>query len=227
MARTTYTAPISAEEKAEFVPFLNRLIDTAFDEIVPRFLTGIAVEDKTNGTPVTQADKTAEEKMRLLIEKTYPEHGIFGEEWGEKEVSHNSEGVRYRWILDPVDGTKSFITNSFLFGTLIALERDDGTGFRPILSSISHAAANVRTIGTLDGTHMHLENRGTVDGRLLRLLCGGKCRGRHHDRPGTLLLGCGRTSSCGGRRGRCHHVDDGRQPLKGNQRGLHRRRHSR
>lgn len=157
MARTTYTAPISAEEKAEFVPFLNRLIDTAFDEIVPRFLTGIAVEDKTNGTPVTQADKTAEEKMRLLIEKTYPEHGIFGEEWGEKEVSHNSEGVRYRWILDPVDGTKSFITNSFLFGTLIALERDDGTGFRPILSSISHAAANVRTIGTLDGTHMHLE----------------------------------------------------------------------
>ena len=104
MARTTYTAPISAEEKAEFVPFLNRLIDTAFDEIVPRFLTGIAVEDKTNGTPVTQADKTAEEKMRLLIEKTYPEHGIFGEEWGEKEVSHNSEGVRYRWILDPVDG---------------------------------------------------------------------------------------------------------------------------
>ena len=97
MARTTYTTPISAEEKAEFVPFLNRLIDTAFDEIVPRFLTGIAVEDKTNGTPVTQADKTAEEKMRLLIEKTYPEHGIFGEEWGEKEVSHNSEGVRYPW----------------------------------------------------------------------------------------------------------------------------------
>ena len=44
MARTTYTAPISAEEKAEFVPFLNRLIDTAFDEIVPRFLTGIAVD---------------------------------------------------------------------------------------------------------------------------------------------------------------------------------------
>lgn len=169
MARTTYTAPISAEEKAEFVPFLNRLIDTAFDEIVPRFLTGIAVEDKTNGTPVTQADKTAEEKMRLLIEKTYPEHGIFGEEWGEKEVSHNSEGVRYRWILDPVDGTKSFITNSFLFGTLIALERDDGTGFRPILSSISHAAANVRTIGTLDGTHMHLENRGTVVDRDLHV----------------------------------------------------------
>ena len=88
--------------------------------------------------------------MRLLIEETYPEHGIFGEEWGEKEVSHNSEGVRYRWILDPVDGTKSFITNSFLFGTLIALERDDGTGFRPILSSISHSelhgSANIQKL---------------------------------------------------------------------------------
>ena len=167
--RETYTAPMTPEEKARFVPFLNRLIDTAFDVIVPRFLTGIAVEDKENGTPVTQADKLAEEKMRRLIEAEFPAHGIFGEEWGEKEGKGDASGVRYRWILDPIDGTKSFITNSFLFGTLIALERDNGAGFRPILSSISHAAANVRTVGCLDGTTMHLENRGVVIDRPLHV----------------------------------------------------------
>ena len=66
--------------------------------------------------------------------------------------------MRYRWILDPVDGTRSFITNSFLFGTLVALERDDGAGFRPILSSVSHPAARVRTIGSLSGTQLYYDN---------------------------------------------------------------------
>ena len=55
-----------------------------------------------------------------LIEARYPEHGILGEEFGAKM------GRGYRWVLDPVDGTRAFITNCFLFGTLIALERDDG-----------------------------------------------------------------------------------------------------
>ena len=110
-----------------------------------------------NGTPVTQADKQAEAVMRKLIEARYPKHGIFGEEFGIKE-SEEVDGVRYRWILDPIDGTRSFITNSFLFGTLIALERDDGAGFRPILSSVSHPAARVRTVGSLSGTTLYYDN---------------------------------------------------------------------
>ena len=80
-----------------------------------------------------------------------------GEEFGIKE-SEEVDGVRYRWILDPIDGTRSFITNSFLFGTLIALERDDGAGFRPILSSVSHPAARVRTVGSLSGTTLYYDN---------------------------------------------------------------------
>ena len=136
--------------------------------IVPRFLTGLVSKNKADGSPVTEADKLAEEKMRRVIEREFPDHGIFGEEWGETE-GRDVNGVRYRWILDPIDGTRSFITNSFLFGTLIALERDDGAGFRPILSSVSHAAANVRTVGSLDGTVMHLENRGTVIDRPLQV----------------------------------------------------------
>ncbi len=61
--------------------------------------------------------------MRRLIERRYPTHAVIGEEHG------NKPGERYRWVLDPIDGTRAFITNCFLFGTLIALERDDGRGF--------------------------------------------------------------------------------------------------
>lgn len=157
MTSTHYCAPATEAEVELFTPFIFELLDASFSEIAPRFLRGIEVDDKDNGTPVTQADKCAEAAMRKLIEERFPKHGIFGEEYGIKECSE-SEGARYRWILDPVDGTRSFITNSFLFGTLIALERDDGAGFRPILSSVSHPAARVRTIGSLAGTTLYYDN---------------------------------------------------------------------
>ena len=152
----TYTAPITDAESALYKPFLKDLIDAAFGVIGRYFLRDIAIVDKANGTPVTAADKGAEEKMRAMIEERFPEHGIYGEEYGIKEAGEGA--VRYRWILDPIDGTRSFITHSFLFGTLIALERDDGQGFRPILSSISHAAAGVRVIGSSAGTFMTVDN---------------------------------------------------------------------
>ncbi len=157
-SRTYYSAPISKAEKKEFTPFLNHLVDVAFSVIMPKFLSPIDIEDKANGTPVTEADKSAEARMRELIETHYPEHGIFGEELGVKRP-RGTGTVRYRWILDPIDGTRSFITHSFLFGTLIALERDDGAGFRPVLSAIAHAAANVRAIGCREGTVVRLDNR--------------------------------------------------------------------
>lgn len=154
---TRYCALATDAEVELFTPFLFELLEASYVEIASRFLCGISVDDKANGTPVTQADKQAEAAMRRLIEKRFPAHGIFGEEYGIKE-GRESQGVRYRWILDPIDGTRSFITNSFLFGTLIALERDDGTGFRPILSSLSHPAARVRTIGSLAGTKLYYDN---------------------------------------------------------------------
>lgn len=157
MTVKNYCAPLTQEEAERFTPFLFELLEASFEQIAPRFLQGIKVDDKANGTPVTQADKCAEAAMRKLIDERYPTHGIFGEEYGIKE-GQETEGVRYRWILDPVDGTRSFITNSFLFGTLVALERDDGAGFRPILSSVSHPAARVRTIGSLSGTQLYYDN---------------------------------------------------------------------
>ena len=88
-----------------------------------------------------------------MIEENYPQHGIYGEELGIKEAF--GPFPRYRWILDPIDGTRAFISNSFHFGNLIALERDEGNGFGPILSSIAFPAAGIRAVGWQGGAVLH------------------------------------------------------------------------
>jgi len=144
-----FTAPCTAAEQREFTPFIHELIGVAFGVIRPLFLTGTAVVDKADASPVTQADRGAEKVMRALIERRYPDHAILGEEFGAKAGASGS--TRYRWVLDPVDGTRAFITNCFLFGTLIALERDDGEGYRPLLGCIAHPAAGLALIGHARG----------------------------------------------------------------------------
>ncbi|MCF0253657.1 MAG: inositol monophosphatase [Duodenibacillus sp.] len=156
MPSKRFCGVLSDAERAEFEGFIHALADAAFAVIDRYFLTGVAIEDKANGTPVTCADREAESAMRAMIERSYPAHGIFGEEWGVKEPA--PAAVRYRWILDPVDGTRSFITNAFLFGTLIALERDDGDGFRPVLSLLGHAAAGARLVGSAGRTELSVDN---------------------------------------------------------------------
>jgi myo-inositol-1(or 4)-monophosphatase len=110
---TTYSAPLARAEESEFVPFMHELIGIAFATIRGHFMTGTAVVTKGDASPVTMADRNAEAAMRHLIERRYPRHAIVGEEHG------NKPGERYRWVLDPIDGTRAFITNCFLFGTLI------------------------------------------------------------------------------------------------------------
>jgi histidinol phosphatase-like enzyme (inositol monophosphatase family) len=125
---TRYSAPLSTAEAHEFIAFMHELIGVAFGIIRPRFLTGSRVHSKADASPVTSADRGAERALSALIQRRYPAHGVLGEEYGSK-----SGAGRYRWILDPIDGTRAFISNCFLFGTLIALERDDGEGFKPVL----------------------------------------------------------------------------------------------
>ena len=145
-----YCAPLSRPEIAEFTPFMHELIRVAFGIVRPLFLAGTRVHDKADASPVTAADRGAEKAMRSLIERRYPAHGILGEEYGPRD----GQG-RYRWILDPIDGTRAFISNCFLFGTLIALERDDGEGFRPVLGCIAHAAPGVALIGHARETRLY------------------------------------------------------------------------
>jgi myo-inositol-1(or 4)-monophosphatase len=132
---------------------MHALIGIAFDVIRPLFLAGTEVIVKGDATPVTAADRGAEEAMRAHIGARYPEHGVLGEEFGE--AAARAGAVRYRWVLDPVDGTRAFITNCFLFGTLIALERDDGAGYKPVLGAIAHPAAGVALIGDAEQTRLY------------------------------------------------------------------------
>jgi len=144
-----HSAPLEAREEREFVPFVHELVATAFAAIQPLFLSGVEVAHKADESPVTLADRLAEERLRELLSRRYPDHGVLGEEFGERP------GGAYRWVLDPIDGTRAFITNCFLFGTLIALERDDGRGHRPVLGCIAHAAAGCVLIGHGGGTTLY------------------------------------------------------------------------
>ena len=83
------------------------------------FRSGLAVEDKPDESPVTVADRQTEEHITRAILERFPSHGIFGEEFGRKL----SDGP-YTWIVDPIDGTRSFISGSPLFGTLLGVVRD-------------------------------------------------------------------------------------------------------
>ena len=105
----------------DFAAFVDQLAGAAGDAILPFFRTTLSVENKSRGAnfdPVTAADRAAEAAMRALIRKNFPEHGIVGEEYGDERTD-----AEYVWVLDPIDGTKSFISGMPAWGTLIALTR--------------------------------------------------------------------------------------------------------
>jgi inositol-phosphate phosphatase/L-galactose 1-phosphate phosphatase/histidinol-phosphatase len=115
----------------------NRLADAARGIALGYFRRKLAVETKADLTPVTAADREIESELRRLIHGEFPRHGIHGEEFGDES------GSGYTWVLDPIDGTKSFITGLPLFGTLIALLY----GERPILGLIDIPALGERWLG--------------------------------------------------------------------------------
>jgi len=102
----------------EFSPFLNDLAQAASAAIMPYFRAEPAVENKLAGgfDPVTEADRAGERAMRALINQRYPDHGILGEEYGSENL--DAENV---WVLDPIDGTRAFITGLPTWGSLIGL----------------------------------------------------------------------------------------------------------
>ena len=122
----------------EFMIFARELADASGDIIRRYFRSGIAIETKSDSTPVTIADRQAEEVMRKMIANRFPHHGIIGEELGA--ANSNSE---YQWILDPIDGTKTFAAGTYLFGTLIALLKNN----QPVLGVINNPIVDQFLIG--------------------------------------------------------------------------------
>lgn len=97
----------------------HRLAEAAGEAIRPYFRARYEIETKGDQSPVTQADQAAEAAMRAILEKERPQDGIIGEEYGAVR-----EGASRVWILDPIDGTRSFIAGRPIFGTLIALMQE-------------------------------------------------------------------------------------------------------
>jgi myo-inositol-1(or 4)-monophosphatase len=121
--------------------FAHRLADAAGAVIRPYFRQPLAVSNKASGAlfdPVTEADRRAEEAIRDLIRATYPQDGIVGEEFGTHTGSSG-----YRWILDPIDGTRAFIAGQPLWGTLIGLER----GEQPVAGILDQPFLRERFVG--------------------------------------------------------------------------------
>jgi myo-inositol-1(or 4)-monophosphatase len=105
----------------DFAAFVDELAAVSGETIRPFFRTALGVENKSQSgafDPVTAADRAAEAAMRVLIKQTFPAHGIVGEEFGAERPD-----AEYVWVLDPIDGTKSFICGMPAWGTLIALTR--------------------------------------------------------------------------------------------------------
>jgi len=125
-------------ELSEYKNFCKVLAEASANVIGKYFRTEISVELKNDNSPVTIADKKAEQVMRELIMKQYPDHGIFGEEFGE-----TNKDAEYTWILDPIDGTKSFICGAYSFGTLIGLLKNG----QPIIGVYNHPIFNDFLIG--------------------------------------------------------------------------------
>ncbi|MGE5364555.1 MAG: histidinol-phosphatase [Bacteroidota bacterium] len=133
-------------ELTELKKFSALLASESAKIIRQYFRTKISIESKADASPVTIADKKAEEKMREMIMKYFPEHGILGEEFGKY-----NEGAEYQWILDPIDGTKSFICGALSFGTLIALKKNGN----PVLGVINQPVLNEFLSGDNNTTELN------------------------------------------------------------------------
>ena len=141
-----YSGRLDAAEQREFLPFARRLAHESGALIRGYFRSGFQVELKADASPVTIADRGAEELMRNLLERNYPNHGILGEEYG----AHNA-GAEFTWVLDPIDGTKAFVTGTYLWGTLIALMKNG----RPVLGVIHQPIVHDLLVGVGDAAWLN------------------------------------------------------------------------
>jgi histidinol-phosphatase len=150
-------------------PRLAFAVEAAFwagRSTLAHFQTGVAVESKADETPVTIADRNAEQLIRQAIATQYPGEFILGEEEGGDEVPD-------RWIIDPIDGTKSFICGVPLYSTLLSFERDGqpevGVCYFPALDEILYAERGQGAF--VNGRIARVSNKTTIEGSVL--CCGG------------------------------------------------------
>jgi myo-inositol-1(or 4)-monophosphatase len=125
-------------ETQDFIQFTQALAKASGEIIRKYFRSDLHIETKADQTPVTIADRESERIMRQMIQARYPDHGIFGEEF--EQINPDAE---YQWVLDPIDGTKTFVSGTYLFGTLIALLQNE----KPIIGAINNPVIDQFLVG--------------------------------------------------------------------------------
>jgi inositol-phosphate phosphatase/L-galactose 1-phosphate phosphatase/histidinol-phosphatase len=121
-----------------FVDLAGRLADAAREVLMRYFRQPLGIIDKPDESPVTIADRAAETRMREIIADVFPDHGIVGEEHGPDRAD-----AEFVWVLDPVDGTKAFLSGVPVFGTMIALLQNG----KPIMGVIDQPLTRERWVG--------------------------------------------------------------------------------
>ena len=152
----------------DFTAFVEDLATASGEALLPFFRTALAAQDKSQGgafDPVTEADHAAETVMRRMIAEAFPAHGIIGEEFGDTQVD-----AEYIWVLDPIDGTKSFISGLPVWGTLIGLQRAGmpcyGMMHQPFTGERFYgdgASAHCRAPGLQGGAERRLHTRACAE----------------------------------------------------------------
>ena len=151
------------DNPSELIAFSHRLADESAAAILPHFRASATITNKAaegRFDPVTEADRGAETAMRRLIEAHYPDHGIYGEEFPDKPA----QGP-FRWLLDPIDGTRGFICGLPVWGTLIGLSHEN----TPVLGMMNQPYTGERFWNAPDGAHF----RGPRGERLMSTRKGG------------------------------------------------------
>ncbi|MDE3061180.1 MAG: histidinol-phosphatase [Pseudomonadota bacterium] len=142
----------------EFLSLANRLADAAGEVSRRYWRSPLPVDAKADQSPVTIADREAEQAMRALIEQALPDHGIVGEEFGNARPESP-----YQWVLDPIDGTRAFIAGYPTFTTLIALAKDGV----PILGIVDQPITKERWVGVSGKPTTYCHPRESGDPSLL------------------------------------------------------------
>lgn len=134
---------MKAAELSKYLEFLTETAYLAGRLTLGYFQTGVETVIKSDNSPVTIADRSAEEFIRNRIEKSYPRHEIIGEEFGDKNAVNSS----FRWFVDPIDGTKSFMRGIPLYSVLIGLEIDGiveaGAAYFPAMDEMIAAGSGL------------------------------------------------------------------------------------
>ena len=144
---------MAMDYRRTFGATLERLARASGEIIVPYFQSGdFGLETKADASPVTLADRQAEKRMREIVKREFPDHGIIAEEFGNE-----NEDAEYVWVFDPIDGTISFVSGCPLFGTLIGLLHRG----EPVLGAIHQPVIGQLCIGDSETT--------TMNGRTVRV----------------------------------------------------------